>query len=83
MCCRALAKNTALTCNRNFIPWANLSREHLMNEGRCLKSLFETTRKFVVLTKFRPIPHAPVAEAFVPIVADEPALTVYEDLHSI
>ena len=54
-----------------------------MNEGRCLKSLFETTRKFVVLTKLRPIPRVPLAEAFVPIVADEPALTVYEDLHSI
>lgn len=54
-----------------------------MNEGRCLKSLFETTRNFVVLTKLRPIPRVPVAEAFVPIVADEPALTVYEDLHSI
>ena len=52
-----------------------------MNEGRCLKSLFETTRKFVVLTKLRPIPVC--AEAFVPFVADEPALTVYEDLHSI
>lgn len=48
-----------------------------MNEGRCLKSLFETTRKFVVST------HSTVAEAFVPFVADEPALTVYEDLHSI
>ena len=54
-----------------------------MNEGRCLKSLFETTRKFVVATKLRPIPHSTVAEAFVPSVADEPALTVYEDLHFI
>ena len=54
-----------------------------MNEGRCLKSLFETTRKFVALTKLPPIPHSTVAEAFVPFVADEPALTVYEDLHFI